>query len=273
MGKINFSLKFEYGDRQLSPAEPMRVPDDLYQFPRTSRCSVSASKKILIVLESRPFLAESIQVALDRNASFDKILLAGDIQAALQCAAGKGSPSYTFLVCSVSLLQMEAIVNMIRTCFPRAGIVLLDERIRPGCSLIIDRIDVQGYCSLYDPSREILNVLKKVVAGASAVAPSVKHLLSVHTSGKKLVSPDGHRQSKFQKLSSNEWFCFQHLLSGGELSELARLLKMETRSASNLKYRMLKKLSLDRTIDLFPFAVQWGFLDHAGLQAAVDAVE
>ncbi len=222
--------------------------------------------RVLIVLEPRLFLAESILVSLRQRRLFVKTLAVDNLRAALKAAGAFPDALPIFLVCGVSFLKMETLIDSLRTRFSAAKIILLDERVRRGCCFIVEHVSIQGYCTLFDSQREFQKVLESVAKEKLYAAPSVEYFLSNDADRKRLRCREEFRDSfPLHSFTKKEWACFKHLIDGGDLYEFAQEHDLEERTVSNLKYRILKKLSLKRFADLFPLAHQWGFLDHAGM--------
>lgn len=168
--------------------------------------------------------------------------------------------SVLFFLGGNSYLEAIESYRRIYACFPRAGYILLDDAPRKGCGLTADRIGLQGYFSLCDNLESWLRCLSKLLRGKPTMTPQGEEYLDVDGQDLRLVSRHHLRNHQIHSLSDKEWFCFRHLISGGKLPELARMLRLQERSAKNLKYRLMKKLDVPQFIDVLWIAHEWGFL-------------
>lgn len=149
----------------------------------------------------------------------------------------------------------------IRTCLSDSKLILLDDRARPGCGSIVDRLSVQGYVSLHDLPDHGFKCLEKVFNGGLYVSPCGETFLEVDKTVAALRSRDSFRNVPPVVFNDREWHCLRLLLLGGECEEVARCLAMKDRSARNMKYRLMKKMGVRHFTDLLRLAHQWGLLD------------
>ncbi len=229
--------------------------------------------RCLIVVEPRRFLGELICQSLQDKEYYSESRAVEGAEEAIDTALRlslrqpqnrlTADRSLMFFLGGRSYFGMIEGYRRISSCFPRATFVLLDDTPRMGSGLTANLINIQGYLSLSD-SRESWNrCLPELLRGHPSMTPHGKEYLTANRAEARLVSLENLRKQDLYALTEKEWLCFRHLISGGELTHLAQTLRLQERSAKNLKYRVMKKLNAPQFVDLLRMAHEWGFLDKA----------
>ncbi|MGL4594739.1 MAG: helix-turn-helix transcriptional regulator [Thermoguttaceae bacterium] len=223
----------------------------------------------VVVIEHRLFLADLLQYRLRKTFPNVDVHITNSSDGALKtvyrhfhslkCLETMISP--IFVIGGNSYFATMTIFNRLATCFPRAKYVLLDDIARHGCSVLAERLAFHGYFTLSDTPKDCIECFESIFENKPFVAPNGVHYLSTDATCDLLCAKNEIRNEHPHTFTEQEWLCFQYLILGKEISVVARRLCIEDRSAVNLQYRIMKKLHVNKWIEVLLLALHWGFLD------------
>jgi two-component system, NarL family, invasion response regulator UvrY len=119
------------------------------------------------------------------------------------------------------------------------------------------KLGVAGYLTKHVPLRELVQAVKSIIADGRYISPRVGDKLAVHlASGEKA----------FDKiLSRREVQVMKFIASGTPLTEIAKKLKVNAKTISSFRARILRKLKLRSNADLTLYALKKKIIRGYGL--------
>jgi DNA-binding NarL/FixJ family response regulator len=115
----------------------------------------------------------------------------------------------------------------------------------------------RGYLTKEAASRDLVEAIRVVAAGEVYVRPATARLLAAHI---LLRRPAETAHSRFLTLSDREQSVLRMIAQGHSGAEIARQLRVSTKTVDAYKRRVQKKLGLDHRTDYVQFAVDAGLL-------------
>ena len=145
--------------------------------------------------------------------------------------------------------------------YPRLPILVISSAPPQQLALRTIRAGAAGYLSKQAAANELVQAVRKVLAGGQYLSPEMaEHLLAEYTHP----SPAPH-----QKLTTREFQVLQMIVLGKPLKEIAAELGLSPKTISTFHTRILEKLGLRNTVELIHYALEHGLAE--GLPAASPA--
>ncbi len=204
-----------------------------------------------------------------------QIRATGVVEEALQFAfeppeaGGSEQKSPVFLLGGTSYWEMIDSGKRVRACFPDARIVILDDQPRLGASLVAEQLSIQGYASQWDSVEDFMGCVWCVVGDGLYISPHGQEYLDAGLDSAP--KPNGSRhelrcRAVLRKnvpftFSERELHCFRLLLTAQECAAIVAEFGMQSRSARNLKYRLMRRMGVKHFVDALRLAHSWGLLD------------
>jgi two-component system invasion response regulator UvrY len=139
---------------------------------------------------------------------------------------------------------------------PEAKIITLsfnnDDPITPQ----LFKLGVLGFISKNSPVDEMINAIRKVVAGDCYLSADVVNNLATQ-------GLPGYYESPFSKLSRRESEVVNLILQGKSIKEMSELLILSDKTVNTYRYRLYDKLNIKNDVELTRLAFKFGHIDTA----------
>lgn len=113
------------------------------------------------------------------------------------------------------------------------------------------KLGASGYLTKETAPQELLNALKKIVAGGRYIS---------QTLAEKLAFPEESNRPQPELLSEREYQVLMMIASGKTSTEIARLLDLSVKTISTYRARILTKMKMRNNAELTYYAVQNGLV-------------
>ena len=123
------------------------------------------------------------------------------------------------------------------------------------------RAGASGYLTKESASRELATALRKVAAGGAYITPEVAEQLALGA----MPSADALPHTT---LSDREFQVLRMLVSGKSVSDIAAALTLSVKTVSTHKARLMQKLGVSNTSEMFRYAIQHRLVDDVEPGAA-----
>jgi two-component system, NarL family, invasion response regulator UvrY len=117
-------------------------------------------------------------------------------------------------------------------------------------------LGVLGFISKNSPVDEMINVIRKVVAGDCYLSADVVNNLATQ-------GLPGYYESPFSKLSRRESEVVNLILQGKSIKEMSELLILSDKTVNTYRYRLYDKLNIKNDVELTRLAFKFGHIDTA----------
>jgi two-component system, NarL family, invasion response regulator UvrY len=118
------------------------------------------------------------------------------------------------------------------------------------------KLGVLGFISNESPVNELINAIRKVMAGDRYLSSDVAKNLAT------LGLPSYH-ESPFSKLSRRESEVVNLILQGKSIKEMSQMLILSDKTVNTYRYRLYDKLNITNDVQLTRLAIKFGHLDTA----------
>jgi len=116
------------------------------------------------------------------------------------------------------------------------------------------KLGVLGFISKESPVNELINAIRKVMAGDRYLSSDVANNLAT------LGLPSYH-ESPFSKLSRRESEVVNLILQGKSIKEMSQMLILSDKTVNTYRYRLYDKLNIKNDVQLTRLAIKFGHLD------------
>jgi len=118
------------------------------------------------------------------------------------------------------------------------------------------KLGVLGFISKNSPVDEMINAIRKVMAGDCYLSADVDNNLATQ-------SLPGYYESPFSKLSRRESEVVNLILQGKSIKEMSELLILSDKTVNTYRYRLYDKLNIKNDVELTRLAFKFGHIDTA----------
>ena len=118
------------------------------------------------------------------------------------------------------------------------------------------KLGVLGFISKESPAEEMLNAIRKVMAGDRYLSADVAYNLASR-------GLPGYHESPFSKLSRRESEVVTLILQGKSIKEMSNMLILSDKTFNTYRYRLYDKLNIKNDVELTRLAFKFGHLDMA----------
>jgi DNA-binding NarL/FixJ family response regulator len=169
---------------------------------------------------------------------------------ALLAAAPELRPDVVVLDIAMPLLNGLDAARQLKRLMPEVKVIFLTVSEDPDLAAEAFRAGASGYLLKNSAASELIQAIQEVVQGRSYVTPLATH---------GLVENFLHELELAKKpggLSPRRREVLQLLAEGHTMKEIARLLKITTRTVAFHKYSMMKELGIESSAELVQFAIK-----------------
>ena len=118
------------------------------------------------------------------------------------------------------------------------------------------KLGVLGFISKNSPVDEMINAIRKVMAGDCYLSADVANNLAIQ-------GLPGYYESPFSKLSRRESEVVDLILQGKSIKEMSELLTLSDKTVNTYRYRLYDKLNIKNDVELTRLAFKFGHIDMA----------
>ena len=118
------------------------------------------------------------------------------------------------------------------------------------------KLGVLGFISKNSPVDEMINAIRKVMAGDCYLSADVANNLATQ-------GLPGYYESPFSKLSRRESEVVDLILQGKSIKEMSELLILSDKTVNTYRYRLYDKLNIKNDVELTRLAFKFGHIDTA----------
>lgn len=157
------------------------------------------------------------------------------------------------------------LLRQVRTEFPRLPVLVISMHPAEQYGVRVIKAGASGYLGKDCEPDEIVRAVRKVAGGGVYITPEVAEQLAFDR------MPSAQRLPH-EQLTDREFQIFHLLVSGQTLSEIAAQLSLSIKTVSTHKTRILEKMQLSKTADLFYYAIRHGLVEDSvdGTAASAD---
>jgi two-component system, NarL family, invasion response regulator UvrY len=118
------------------------------------------------------------------------------------------------------------------------------------------KLGVLGFISKESPVNELINAIRKVMAGDRYLSADVANNLAT-------LGLPSYYESPFSKLSRRESEVVNLILQGKSIKEMSQMLILSDKTVNTYRYRLYDKLNIKNDVQLTRLAIKFGHLDMA----------
>ena len=118
------------------------------------------------------------------------------------------------------------------------------------------KLGVLGFISKDSPVDELINAIRKVMAGDRYLSADVANNLATQ-------GLTGYYESPFAKLSRRESEVVDLILQGKSIKEMSEMLILSDKTVNTYRYRLYDKLNIKNDVQLTRLAFKFGHIDTA----------
>ena len=118
------------------------------------------------------------------------------------------------------------------------------------------KLGVLGFISKDSPVDEMINAIRKVMAGDRYLSADVANNLAT-------LGLHGYHESPFSKLSRRESEVVTLILQGKSIKEMSEMLILSDKTVNTYRYRLYDKLNIKNDVQLTRLAIKFGHIDTA----------
>jgi DNA-binding NarL/FixJ family response regulator len=212
--------------------------------------------------KQRVFLADDHAIVLDGmrailEPDYEVVGEAKDGRALVE-AAVKLRPDVIVADIAMPILNGLEAVRQLQKADLRAKIIIMTMHASVEFAVQAFRLGVSGYLLKHDASDELIRAIREVLNDRFYVTPGIaKDVMISLMEGQK--SSDGDDEP-WAKLTNREREVLQLVAEGRKMTEIAKVLKISSRTVERHKYNLMDKLSLRTTAELTQYAIKRGVI-------------
>jgi DNA-binding NarL/FixJ family response regulator len=146
------------------------------------------------------------------------------------------------------------LIRQVRAERPRLRILVLSMHQEHQYAIRAIRAGASGYLTKESASRELATALRKVASGGAYITPEVAEQLALGAMPSAEALPH-------TTLSDREFQVLRMLVAGKSVSDIAADLTLSVKTVSTHKARLMQKLGVSNTSEMFRYALQHRLVD------------
>jgi len=116
-----------------------------------------------------------------------------------------------------------------------------------------------GYLTKHSGSAELVEALRKIVAGGRSISSSMAEKLAGHLA-------DDAAQPPHEKLSDREYQVLRMIAAGKSTRQISQELSLSVKTVSTYRARIFEKMQMKCPAQLAAYAVRHGLTDSEGVE-------
>jgi DNA-binding NarL/FixJ family response regulator len=207
----------------------------------------------VLLADDHTIVREGLRQLLEAAGDFDVVGDAADAVEAIQLAR---QVDFDVAVLDISMPGRSGIdlVTQMRAERPRARILMLSMHEQHEYAVRAIRAGASGYLTKDSASRELATALRKIAGGGAYITAEVAEQLALGAMPEAAAAPHS-------VLSDREFQVLQSLISGKTVSEIAESLNLSVKTVSTHKARLMQKIGVENTGELFRYAMRHGLIE------------
>ena len=141
-----------------------------------------------------------------------------------------------------------------RNVCPRMPVLVLSVLSEDEIAVRVLKAGAAGFVHKETSGEELINAVKKVLAGGKYVSQSLAEKLAMQIASP--LADDPHK-----KLSDREYLVLTMLSSGKTLTQIAKILSLSIKTISTYRSRVLQKMNLANNAELTRYALKHGLVE------------
>jgi DNA-binding NarL/FixJ family response regulator len=179
------------------------------------------------------------------------LAVTGDVGSANELLTLLRSQTFDILVLDLTLGPRSGLelLKQVRSEFPRLPVLILSMHPGEEYALRALRAGAGGYVQKESAPEELVNAVRRVVAGGTYVTGNVAERLAMQFARAGPKAPH-------ELLSDRELEVFLQLAAGKAVSEIAANLNLSVKTVSTHRSRILEKTGFQRNADIIRYAIE-----------------
>ncbi len=206
----------------------------------------------VLIVDDHPVVRKGLQQILAEDPD---IGAAEEAENAAQMLRMVGEGQWDIVVLDITLPDrsgLEALKDL-KAMRPQLPVLILSMHPEDQYALRVLKAGAAGYMNKDSASDELVNAVRKVVAGGRYVSPTMAERLAA------LVGED-HERLPHETLSDREYQVMCMLASGKRLKEVGEELCISAKTVSTYRARVLEKMGMSNNAELTYYAVKNGLI-------------
>ena len=209
----------------------------------------------VLVADDHRIVREGLRQLLDAAGDFEVVAEAADGLEAMQRAR---THAFDIALLDFSMPGPDGIeiIKQMRAEKPDVKILVLSMHEQHEYAVRAIRAGAAGYLSKDSAARELAAALRKIVAGGAYVSSEVAEQLALGEDASHADMPP------HALLSDREYQVLRLFVAGRTVTEIAETLALSVKTVSTHKTRVMHKIGVENSSELFRYAVRHGLMDH-----------
>ncbi len=211
-----------------------------------------ATPHSLLIVDDHPVVRDGIRQAISQMSDVTICGQAENARAALD-AMRRSNPEVVLLDISMPGMNGIELIKRMLAESPRILILVLSVHDESLYALRALRAGAKGYVMKHQPMDDVLDALRKVIAGGIYVSPQFSERLVFRS----IQGSDGDLGAPVDALSDRELEVLQHFGHGKSTREVAEMLHLSVKTIETHRSHIKEKLGFKDAESLVNFAVEW----------------
>lgn len=213
----------------------------------------------LIIIDDHPLFREGFKSVVKMDSRFDIVGEADNGPAGLELAV---TVAPDIILTDISMPEMDGIklTRKLKIALPKAKVVILTMHTGINHISMAFQAGADGYLVKDSPIEELLDQIATIAEGGFSSNSNLPRTLSQEVIGVQLLE---HRKIRaaYEKLTPREQQVMRGLVTESSLHQLAAKLSISSKTVENHRSNIMRKLGLNREIELLRFAAKIGLID------------
>lgn len=209
----------------------------------------------ILIVDDHALVRQGLRQLLADEMGQAEVAEAADARAALELA---GTKKWDVVVLDINLPGRSGfeVLQELKQRQPRLPVLVLTAYPEDQLALRALEAGAAGYVTKQSANEELVNALKKVLAGGSYISPSLAEKIAGRMRRGLEVAPH-------EKLSPREFEVMVKLAGGRSLKEIAGELALSVKTVSTFRSRVMEKLGLQNNVELAHYAAERGLIERS----------
>ena len=210
----------------------------------------------IVIADDHTIVREGLRQLLEAAGDFEVVGEARDAQETMQRVRDL---QFDVLLLDVSMPGRSGmdLIKQIRSERPHLRVMVLSMHQEHQYAVRAIRAGASGYLTKESASRDLTTALRKVASGGAYITPEVAEHLALDAMPPQSDAPP------HTTLSDREFQVLRLLVSGKSVSEVADGLNLSIKTISTHKARLMQKLGVANSSELFRYAIDHRLTDDA----------
>jgi DNA-binding NarL/FixJ family response regulator len=214
----------------------------------------------IVIADDHTIVREGLRQLLQAAGDFEVV---GEARDAVETIQRVRDLEFDVLLLDVSMPGRSGmdLIKQIRSERPRVRVLVLSMHQEHQYAVRAIRAGASGYLTKESASRDLATALRKVASGGAYITPEVAEHLALDAMPQTDAPPH-------TTLSDREFQVLRLLVSGRSVSEIGEALNLSVKTISTHKARLMQKLGVANSSELFRYAIDHRLTDDTGPRGA-----